>query len=246
MKRYFVFVMVVLLTLVLVLSFAIPATAEDSGSKKLTAGFSVDQGDHTVPRGSVIHDFGNGTTEVLSPDGSLVARAKDSESSLVHTPSGLASATHVFNVPSGSDIERDGNETDVFDNGALIFKVIDSGIMTAPQYSGWIEQANNWSVRNLDYFGANWVVPSNPPGPGASVVDFLFNAIEPNNGSEIIQPVLEWNQAGSNGWTLRSWYGPVNGNYYCSSPVKASVGNSLSGVLSHSRTGWSIVTRPAI
>jgi hypothetical protein len=243
MKKYFTFATVVLLALVLWLSLAIPALAHDNGPNALTAGFSVDQGDHKVPRGSVIHHLANGATEVLSPDGSLVTRAKDSESNLVYTPSGLVRASHVFNVPSGSDIERNGNETDVYNNGAVIFKVIDTEIMTAPQYSGWIEQANNWSVSNLDYFGANWLVTSNPPQPGASVVDFLFNAIEPNNGSEIIQPVLEWNQAGSHGWTLRSWYGPVNGNYYCSSPVTASAGNSLSGVLSHSWSGWSIVTR---
>jgi hypothetical protein len=243
MKRFFTFGAVALLAIMLALSFAIPAMAQDNGSKGPTGGFSVDQGDHKVPRGSIIHHLGNGTTEVHGPDGSLVMRVKDSEVTLVQTPSGLVSATHVFNVPSGSDIERHGNETDIYENGNVILRVIDTNTMTAPQYNGWIESAYNWSAGSLDYFGANWVVPTSPPNLSTGAVDFLFNAIEPNNGSEIIQPVLEWNQAGSHGWTLRSWYGPVNGNYYASYPVTARVGNSLSGVLSHSISVWSIVTR---
>ncbi|MGZ6222633.1 MAG: hypothetical protein ACXWMW_07785 [Syntrophales bacterium] len=244
MNKLVVLAGVVLLALILVFSFSSSIVADDHSPQAPVVGFSVDQGDQKIPRGSVIHHLGNGTTEVRGPNGSLVAIAKASESNLVSTPSGLVAATHVFNVPSGSDIERNGNETDVYDNGGLVFKVIGTERMTAPQYSGWIEQANNWSVDNLDYFGATWVVPSSPPNSRTSAVDFLFNAIEPNTGSAIIQPVLEWNQAGSHGWTLRSWYGPdANGNYYCSSPVVARAGNSLSGVLSHSASGWSIVTR---
>lgn len=32
-------------------------------------------------------------------------------------------------------------------------------------YDGWIEQANDWSVANLDWFKAYWEVPNSPPKP---------------------------------------------------------------------------------
>jgi hypothetical protein len=220
--------------------------ARDNKSTVVTDGFSVDQSapGHKIPRGAIIRQLKNGITEVYESDNSLLLRALDSEAAMIPTPSGLAKATHVYIVPSGSDIDRRGNITDVYENGTLILRVFDVGALTVPQYSGWIEQANNWSVSNLDYFGANWVVPSNPPNPGTNVVDFLFNAIEPQSGNAIIQPVLEWNQAGSHGWTCRSWYGPVNGNYYCSAPIKASTGNTISGTMSYSPwLGWQITCR---
>jgi len=243
MKRFLTLAVVALLSIVSVLSFTSPAVAQDKDSKGPPSGFSVDQGDHKIPRGSTIRHLKGGMTEVQGPDNSLVLRTKDSDSSMVHTPSGTVRSTHIFNLPSGSEIENKGNETDVYQDGAVMLKIIDADQITVPQYSGWIEQSCNWSVPNLDYFGANWAVPSNPPSPGADTVDFLFSAIEPNNGSQIMQPVLEWNQSGSQGWTLRSWYGPVNGNYYCSTPVATKAGNSISGVLSYSRSGWNIVTR---
>ena len=237
MKKLLMLNVVFLLLIGLILSLAGPVVAQDNEPTKVAGSFSIDQSGpgQKIPRGSIVRHLENGITEVYKRDNSLMMRSLDLEAAMVATPSGLARATHVYVVPSGSEINTRGNTTDVYENNTLILRVIDSGVLAVPQFSGWIEQANNWSVSNLDYFGANWVVPSRPPGPGTDVVDFLFNAIEPQTGSAIIQPVLEWNQAGSGGWTLRSWYGPVNGNYYCSSPVAASSGNSISGVMSYSR-----------
>jgi hypothetical protein len=243
MKKCFIFVLIVLLTLVFALSVAIPAMAQDHGSKVSSHGFDVDQGDRQIQRGSTVHQLRNGLTEVTGPDNTLQMTARDLDSEFVHTPSGLAKANHVFNLPSGSEIENRGNETDIYTDDTLILRVIDTSMMTLPDFSGWLEQANNWSVSNLDYYSGAWTVPSSPINSTGGAVDFLFNAIEPNTGTGIIQPVLEWNQAGSHAWTLRSWYGPVNGNYYASSPVNAKVKDSISGVMSNSRSGWSIVSR---
>jgi hypothetical protein len=246
MKKLLAVGIVILLGLGLMLSFSGIIVAQDDEYTVITDGFSVDQSGpgHNIPRGAVIHQLKNGITEVYNRDNSLILKASDSEAEMIPTPSGLARATYVYTVPSGCDIESRGNVTDVYQNGSLILRVINAGALTFPQYSGWIEQANNWSVKYLDYFGANWVVPSSPPNQGTSAVDFLFNAIEPQSGTAIIQPVLEWNQAGSHGWTLRSWYGPVGVSYFASAPINASTGNSISGTMSYDRKrGWQITTR---
>ena len=246
MKKSLAVGIFILLSLVLLLFIVGPAAAQDDRRIVITDGFSVDQSapGHKIPRGAIIRQLKGGVTEVYKSDNSLMLRASDSEAASVPTPSGLAKATHIYIVPSGSEIDRRGNTTNVYENGTLVLKVIDNGDAAIPQYSGWVEQANNWSVSALDNFGANWVVPSNPPNPGTNVVDFLFNAIEPQSGSAIIQPVLEWNQAGSHAWTCRSWYGPVNGNYYASAPINAKSGNAISGTMSYSRSlGWQITCR---
>ncbi len=246
MRKFLAVSVVFLLIFRLVLSLAGPVVAQDNETTKVTDGFSVDQSapGHKIPLGSIVRHLENGITEVYKPDNSLMLTARDSDAAMVATPSGLARATYVYVVPSGSEIDRRGNTTEVYENDTLILKVVDFGVLAIPEFTGWIEQANNWSVSSLDYFSANWVVPSNPPSPGSNVVDFLFNAIEPQSGSAIIQSVLEWNQAGSHGWTLRSWYGPVNGNYYCSAPITARTGNSISGVMSYDRRlGWQIICR---
>jgi hypothetical protein len=246
MKRILVAGMFLLLMLGLVLSLAGPAIAQENGNSGITGGFSIDQfaPGHKIPRGAIVRQFKNGSTRVYNPDNSLILNASDSASATVPTPVALARATHVFIVPSGSTIETHGNKTEVYENDSLILSVYIDGTLAVPQFSGWVEQANNWSVSNLDNFSANWTVPSNPPGQSTDAVDFLFNAIEPQAGNAIIQPVLEWNQAGTHGWTLRSWYGPVNGNYYCSAPVNASSGNKISGTMSYTSVlGWNITTR---
>jgi hypothetical protein len=125
----------------------------------------------------------------------------------------------------------------------MILMVVDAHKekQTFPIYTGWIEDSNDWSVDNLDLFGGTWVVPSNPPNPEANVVDFLFNAIENQSGNKILQPVLEWNQAGSGRWTCRAWSGSSSG-YYCSSPINANAGNSIAGAMNYEGGyyGWLI------
>jgi hypothetical protein len=245
MKRLFRSALTVLLALAFILLFAQPSLAGDEGPKTSAVGFNVDQGDHKLPPGSTVRHSADGVTEVKGPNGSLLVRQKDIESEQIYSPFCRVAATHVFSVPSGSKISRKGNETEVSSEGTVILRIIDDQSVATPKFSGWIEQANDWSVSNLEAFAATWKVPSKPPRPGSNVVDFLFNAIEPATGNEIIQPVLEWNQAGSGGWTLRSWYGPVNGNYFASSPVFTTSGHSITGTLSHASGGWSIVTRDA-
>jgi hypothetical protein len=244
MKKLWSFWMVTFLSLVgLLLSLSgSVVVAQDNESTKVANGFTLDQSapGFKIPRGSIIRHLENGITEVYKFDSSLIMSTRDSEAAMVATPSGLVRATHVYGLPSGSEIDNKGDTTDVYENDTLILRVVDSGALAIPSYNGWIESAYNWAAGNLDNFSANWVVPSNPPSPGANVVDFLFPAIEPQSGRAIIQPVLGWNQVGRAGWTGSSWYGTGN-SYYYSTPISTNSGNSISGVMAfNAKLGWQI------
>jgi len=221
-----------IILIALTTSLAGPAMAQDNYTK-IAVPFSVDQmdGGFQIPSGSTIHHLANGITEVYGPDKSSILKAKDSDSSLIPTPAGLMRATYVYHVPSKSMIDGVGNITKVYQGETVILTVIDDNPeKVVPSYSGWIESSQDWSVDSLDYFYAKWVVPSDPPDPSANVVDFLFNAIEPDDGTKIIQPVLEWNYGGSDRWTGAAWVVWDSGSYRAT-PINASAGNEIWGTM---------------
>ncbi len=260
MKNILKFGLVALLVIGLVLAFAGPVMAQNNKSTVIKEPFTVDPSapGYKIPRGSTIHHLENGMTEVYGSGNSLLLRASDSEAAMISTPSGLAAATDIVTVPSGSDIESRGNITDVYQNGTLILRVFDAGPLPPARkantsFNGWVEYAYDWSPDsrgsssdiNLNSFTANWNVPSSPTDSASNEVDYLFNAIENYRGSEIIQPVLGWNTLGTGaypGWYVASWYGPYHGQYFFSTPKKATEGDSILGTLSYSSSTskWTI------
>ncbi|MDY0387660.1 MAG: hypothetical protein RBT65_11150 [Methanolobus sp.] len=80
-------------------------------------------------------------------------------------------------------------------------------------------------------FDAYWKVPVDPPHPNNDAVDFLFNAITPQVGSGIVQPVLEWNQLDSGRWTCRAWCVSGTDKFY-SDPLYVSEGDEIQGLMS--------------
>jgi hypothetical protein len=55
---------------------------------------------------------------------------------------------------------------------------------------------------------------------------YYFTALA--NGNDILQPVLEWGQAGRNYWDIASWYGN-GGNYSSGQYYRVNVGDSIYG-----------------
>jgi len=208
----------------------------------LTTPFSLERGyGYYIPPGSVVYYSKDGATTLYGPDGIEILKINDSDVPLRPTPAGYSlPVTHIFQIPSGAHIERKDNIYKVYKNRQCILTVIDypststfSQIAQQATYSGWIEQANDWTVANLDRFWAYWDAPLSPPNPNPSAVDFLFNAIEPSDGSEIIQPVLEWNWGGSGRWTAAAWQAIGNIGFR-SAPINVNVGDTLYGELRYS------------
>ncbi|KXS41734.1 MAG: hypothetical protein AWU58_1651 [Methanohalophilus sp. T328-1] len=208
----------------------------DSGKKKvITSEFSINShnGLHNIQNGSIVHYSSDGRTTVFDSEGKQSFFAIAEETGNISTPSGMKAATHVFEVPSGSEISTKENITNVYQNGVKILTVINDDnkkTETIPAYTGWLEYSVDRNVDDLSMFRADWIVPSEPSNPDDDAINFLFNAIVPYGESGIIQPVLEWNQAGSDRWTGASWSG-ANGVYFHSNRINVDAGDTIEGLM---------------
>jgi hypothetical protein len=201
----------------------------------------------TIPVGSIIYHSDDDITRVFDSEGVQQLFAADDEAALIPTPSGKRlPATRVHQVPSGAFLKTVGNVTYVIDKGQVIFSVVNDrkekssslqgthdgqSVRIISDFTGWIEDAFDNNVPQIGYFSAYWVAPSSPPSSESQEVIFLFNAIQPADGTAIIQPVLEWNQP-STGlyWTGAAW-SLKNGVGYPSSRINVNTGDTVRGQL---------------
>ena len=99
---------------------------EDEEYVIITAPFTVSEEDgYRIPQGSVVYHLENGITEVYGPDNELILKAIDYEASQVSTPGGPIRATHVFHVPNGTRVSREGNMKKFYLGETLILTVVD-------------------------------------------------------------------------------------------------------------------------
>ncbi len=98
-----------------------------------------------------------------------------------------------------------------------------------PVINGWTEDAyyHNSDGGSTTLFEGIWNVPSAPLNQ-ASPLQTIFYFTALGNGNDILQPVLEWGQAGRNYWDIASWYG-IGGNYYSGTWYRVNVGDSIYG-----------------
>jgi len=177
-----------------------------------------------IPYRSIIQHSKNGMTRVFDSTGKQLFVTNDADAEKIATPDGYKSASKIHQVPNGSIIRTNGEITTVYSEGERILTVLNpDNSLVLPGYDGWIESARDLSVSELGQFIAYWTVPSSPPSPQADTIDFLFNGIQPSSSGGIVQPVLEWNQAGSGRWTGRAWYVDQYDVGYPSNPINVNV-----------------------
>jgi len=220
---------------------------------------------HTIPRGSVVYHFDDGTTEIYGPNNEFILAARDSEAAVVPVPTrhGVDWATHVYDVSNSNAtrVEAEGDTTYVYDGAICILTIVDenpagrtlpanpstatattttntsSSPPPPPSYTGYIEYSFDW-VNAIDYFYASWKVPPSPTGAATNTVDYLFNGIVDQSNTIIIQPVLEYNYARSatnKVWTGAAWVVWAGGELR-KGAVSASVGNTIQGTMSWQTT----------
>ena len=142
----------VVLILGLLVAFSVGATGGETELKIQKAlGVTGAPDVYGIPVGSTIIHLPDGSTNIIGPDGMSVISVKSSEVGLIPTPGGMAKATSVYEVPSGSFVHgASPNTAEVYDaDGKLILTVIDQAgqagleaVQTSPgTYSGWIESA---------------------------------------------------------------------------------------------------------
>jgi hypothetical protein len=95
-------------------------------------------------------------------------------------------------------------------------------------YGPHIEDAYDTDIDGIGYFRAQWDVPSSPPSPLSQTLDYVWNGLEPEDESDVLQPVIRYTQ--SDGWKGIAYYG-IDGYYYPSSAISASPGDEIWGTI---------------
>lgn len=109
---------------------------------------------------------------------------------------------------------------------------------------GWNEWADYSYSSGITAFSGYWKVPAAPTltYSGGQVL-YLFNGLEPSDGSVIIQPVLQYGYSpagGGNAWRLASWM-VAGTQYWVSSLVSVSTNDIIVGSMSYaSSTTWTV------
>ena len=186
---------------------------------------------NTVPWGGTIEHGMDGevpTTVVYDANGNPQFFANNDLARAIAVPdpngTGYLPGTMVHEIPSGAVVDHfDENKQIVTHDNAIVYTEINHPPKTPIRNQqssrnvagndcgypgGYILRAENWNVNQLDKFVANWKVPSSPTLISSQIPHtmFLFNGIEPNPVTTILQPVLEWDNSDTGKyWTLASW-----------------------------------------
>jgi len=190
---------------------------------RMTEEFSLEAKDPNsrIPQGGIVQFSPDGVTRVFSAKGEQVLDVKDNDARMVMTPSGKSiPVTHVFAVPEDVIVYNSGNRDYYIRDGKILF-IKDKGeqkeertinnfrVSPAPLGNTWVAYAESESITNPAVLTSQWVVPHSPP----TSVNILFNGLQPEDGSYIVQPVVAFNynqhnDAGiqwENQWTGASW-----------------------------------------
>lgn len=250
MKKWRFWLIVVMLGLVV--AFSVGATVGEPQLKVQKAlGVTAARDVYRIPVGSTVVHLPDGSTRIVGPDGQLVIYARRSEVGFIPTPAGMAKATRVYEVPSGSFVHGASSSTiEIHDaDGTLILSVIDQSgeagleaVQTSPPaFSGWIEYAH-WGPRSYGYFRGLWAVPTAPSnGWIDDDVVYLFNGVYGPGANAwtgrtvILQPVVGYNENGlwpGNPLNGRVWVVNDGGQYVRTSAIGVAVGNLIEGGIS--------------
>jgi len=215
-------------------------------------GFSLSKEENltSIPTGSIIQHSDDGITRVFDSNGNQLIRSVDSDSPKIPTPKGLTSAVNINQIPDGSYVQvNDNGITNVYLNDTRILTVISPNktvreMIPVPSTNGWIESSYKRGIPQLGQFIADWNVPSSPPNTTTGSIIYIFNAIQSSGDTGIVQPVLEYNYAGTHQWTAAPWYG-YNGVYYRGTAINTAVGHTIRGTLgwNSNLNRWNIITQ---
>ena len=176
---------------------------------------------------------------LLSLSTPLMAQNTASVSKRVLTPFGYRDATNVHFVPPGFNLTTMLNGHIRMENPAtgahIDFPAMESAVVPFTD-NGWITDANwlNTTRSPVSSFETTWTIPPAPTSYNGQTL-FQFNSIEPNSGTAILQPVLQYGPSAAGGgkyWAVASWYVTGNQAYY-SSLVQVTAGKSLTGVIKY-------------
>lgn len=216
-----------------------------------------------IPFGAILYHSKSGDTTVFDSTGKQLFSVTDSQTEKVLTPAGLKPATHVVEVPSGSDVQISGLTTKITLAGNRVLTIIDESSAISPMsVSNWpwqyIEGGEAPLSGNAGEFTARWTVPSNPPqtvpgGSGSSGSQvMLWNGVHTSTTPyRLIQPVLEWHKKDyvsdpnpPAAWSIASWFAYSSGAVHSTRQYGIYSGDTIQGQMTYSPSysSWNIAT----
>jgi hypothetical protein len=201
----------------------------------------------TTPGGprarALVHEVGPGEA-VAGSEGAphVVAQPNDD---VVITPGGPRNPSLVHRVQPGETVTLQQDAVHVQNRAteAVVQAHAIGPALVQPHAAGkafadrWITFAGflNQTGHPVAFFTTTWTVPPAPASHDGQQL-YLFNGIEPQDGSWILQPVLQWGRSpagGGNTWAVASWFvqsGP-DGHAFHTTPVPVNPGQELVGVM---------------
>jgi hypothetical protein len=118
-----------------------------------------------------------------------------------------------------------------------------------PTVNGWVTDAFRHNANGYKRFNAGWEVPAKPSSNGGLV--YIFPGFEREDGSRIIQPVLQYGynyDFGGDYWTIASWSCDNGNNCPHSTPRTVHVGDQIVGHIAGSNCSsnvcdWTVTTK---
>lgn len=184
------------------------------------------------------------------------------QDSMVATPRGMMSRSHVHLIPSGHHLmiagghvlEVDAAENMIADLGvrqpakAQTAAPVTTTTSSSPASASNIifsANTNSWvtwayweaaATSSITNFSTTWIVPNQPVTDEGQILS-IFDGVEDSGGTDIIQPVLLWGGNGNN-WMIVNFY-YWNGGYDAATTAGINVdpGTSLTGTISSTSQG---------
>lgn len=175
-------------------------------------------------------------------------------STMIWTPTGLEPITKVHEVPSGSFINSQNNQTDVIYSGKVILTEIDekSSDKTSvtntlnsdwkPQYIEGVEYTPGQTVGE---YNVNFTVPNRPTNSRSNEIISIWPGIHQATGyNGLIQSVLSWNELGDQRFIAAAWVVTDNG-WYESTYIPTRPNDLINSTMTYSSSDllWTIRVR---
>ncbi|KAJ7319246.1 hypothetical protein DFH08DRAFT_890635 [Mycena albidolilacea] len=186
-------------------------------------------------------------TVLLAPLAFTFTLAKPTGNDKIPTPGGHRPSSSVYEITAGGSLSilgaavhvlaADGNIVHVSTAsvGGQVPTKLTGDSSRALQTNGWIAYAwwLNPGLAPISSFATTWVVPPAPETYHGQTI-FLFNGIQPNASSAILQPVLQYgpsNAGGNASWAVAIWFVYSTGNAFFTTPVPVDPGATLEATI---------------
>ncbi|KAJ7832944.1 hypothetical protein B0H14DRAFT_2802145 [Mycena olivaceomarginata] len=167
-------------------------------------------------------------TVLLAPLARTPTLEKPTGDHKIPTPGGHRPSSNVYEITAGGSLAILGTAVHVLAADGNIAHVSTANVdQRLDRHAWWLNPAP------ISSFATTWLVPPAPETYHGQTI-FLFNGIQPNASSAILQPVLQYgpsNAGGDASWAVAIWFVDSTGNAFFTTPVPVDPGATLEATI---------------